>query len=195
MNKIPGFEDFAQKFQSVLDSPEWSAAQSDFNQCSRILTAGNGGNLAVCDHGAIDIARLTSKNACAPGSGILASSLINDVSHDMWVKNWLSISIRGLPQASIEETMLIGVSSSGYSKNICIALDHALEMGMKALLISAQKPHISGVYNTVVLDVNEYHTSEVLTLSLFYQMIHAAGFQCPTITESVKRSIVSDYSR
>ena len=194
MDMIPGFIDFANILQKVINSNIWGKVQSDFNSCSRILTVGNGGNLAVCDHGAIDIARLTNKSASAPGSGILASSLINDVSHDEWVKNWLSISLRGLSDQLISETMLIGVSSSGYSKNICKALDLALERGCKACLISAVESKVSGEYNTVVLGVNEYHTSEVLTLSLFYQLIHGSGFTCPSIEESAKRNKIDDYT-
>ena len=190
---IPGFNNFGKDFEKVINSGIWSEVQNDFNFCSRILTVGNGGNLAVCDHGSIDIARLTNKSASAPGSGILASSLINDTSHDDWVKNWLSISIRGMSDELISRTMLIGVSSSGYSKNICSALDLALEKGCKTCLISARKPKISGDYNTVILGVDEYHTSEVLTLSLFYQLIHAAGFKCPTISDSTKRNVIDDY--
>lgn len=195
MNLIPGFEEFAEKFKMVCGSAPWSRAQSDFNSSRTILTVGNGGNLAVCDHGAIDIARLTDKQAMAPGSGILASSLINDTSHELWVKNWLSICMRGMSPEAMRQTMLIGVSSSGVSKNICLALDHAAQHGMRTLLISAQQPKIIGEYNTVVLNVDEYHTSEVLTLSLIYQLIHGSGFACPTITESETRKIVSDYSR
>lgn len=191
---IPGFENFVRDFEQTINSNVWATIQNDFNYCSRILTVGNGGNLAVCDHGAIDIARLTNKSASAPGSGILASSLINDVSHDEWVKNWLSISLRGLSDDLISKTMLIGVSSSGDSKNICLALDFALEKGCKACLISARTPLISGNYNTVVLGVDEYHTSEVLTLSLFYQLIHGAGFNCPSITDSTKRNKIDDYT-
>lgn len=151
--------------------------------------------MAVCDHGAIDIARLTDKNASAPGSGILASSLINDATHDLWVKNWLAISMRSMTEQNKNETMLIGVSSSGYSKNICLALNLASENNMKTLLISAQEPKIKGNYNTIKLNVNEYHTSEVLTLSLFYQLIHEAGFACPTISDSNDRQLLSDYKR
>jgi len=191
---IPGFEDFASKFLGVLKTPEWHKAQNDFNSSKKIFTVGNGGNLAVCDHGAIDIARLTNKNATAPGSGILASSLINDVSHDLWVKNWLSISMRSMTEENKKESMIIGVSSSGYSKNICLALDHALQSGFKACLISAKEPKITGEYNTIILDVNEYHTSEVLTLSLFYQLIHGAGFKCPSISNSLDRNKIDDYS-
>ena len=194
-NIIPGFENFSEKFNNTLETSQWQKAQLDFNSSKNVLTVGNGGNLAVCDHGAIDIARLTNKNASAPGSGILASSLINDTSHDMWVRNWLSILMRSMTKRNKEETMLIGVSSSGYSKNICLALNLALENGMKALLISAKMPKIKGDYNTLILDVDEYHTSEVLTLSLFYQLIHGSGFHCPSITESTDRELRSDYKR
>jgi len=191
---IPGFDSFSKKFYSVIGGHAWQKAQQDFNKSVRILTVGNGGNLAVCDHGAIDIARLTDKQAIAPGSGILASSLINDASHDLWVRNWLSISLRGVPEEMRKLTMLIGVSSSGYSRNICSALDLADEQGLSTLLISAQQPQLKGNYNTVILDVDEYHSSEVLTLSLFYQLIHGAGFVCPTISVSSTRSASIDYS-
>ena len=194
VDPIAGFDNFTQKFLSILETPEWEQAQDDFNQSSLIYCVGNGGNLAVCDHGAIDISRLTNKQAVAPGSGILASSLINDASHELWVKNWLSICLRGVDESMYSRMMLIGVSSSGYSSNICKALDHARSQGLKALLISAQESKIKGDYNTVQLDVDEYHSSEVLTLTLFYQLIHGAGFKCPSISDSRQRNLVSDYS-
>ena len=70
----------------------------------------------------------------------------------------------------------------------------AIEKGCKACLISAKKPDIIGKYNTVILGVDQYHTSEVLTLSLFYQLIHGAGFKCPSISDSTKRDKIDDYS-
>ena len=146
---INGFEDFTDVFKNVCKSEEWSKCQEDFNFSDRIFTVGNGGNLAVCDHGAIDIARLTNKSAKAPGSGILASSLINDATHDLWVKNWLSIELRGFNQFTLDKSMVIGISSSGYSKNICTALDFASEKGLKSWLISANKPKIRGNFNVI----------------------------------------------
>ena len=194
-NIIPGFENFGEKFQSILKSKEWLKLEQDFILAKRIFLVGNGGNLAVCDHGAIDISRLTNKSATAPGSGILASSLINDTSHELWVKNWLQICLRGFDQDHISDSLLIGVSSSGYSKNICLALDYALSKSCKAALITATKPKFTGKYNSVLLDVEEYHTSEVLTLSLIYQLIHSAGFSCPNIDESSSSNDkVIDYS-
>ena len=111
---IIGFEEFSEKFNIVCNSDDWLRCQEDFNNSDRIFTVGNGGNLAVCDHGAIDIARLSDKSAKAPGSGILASSFINDATHDLWVKNWLSIEIRGFEESNSKKSMIIGISSSGY---------------------------------------------------------------------------------
>ena len=71
---IIGFDNFSEKFSTVVQSDSWKQAESDFSSSTRILAVGNGGNLAVCDHGAIDIARLTNKSASAPGSGILLFS-------------------------------------------------------------------------------------------------------------------------
>ena len=178
---IKGFDD---KFESVLNSSEWEKLQADFNYCNRVLIVGNGGNLAVADHAAIDIARLTNKSATAPGSGILASSLINDISHDDWVQKWVDISLRGLLRESLQKTLVIGISSAGNSKNICLALDYALTKGLKAALICASYPKIDGNYNKVSLMLDEYHTGEVLTLLLFYQLIHGSGFVCPSISKA-----------
>ena len=194
-NLINGFDNLSETFEKICNTDEWQRCQQDFNLSKRVFTVGNGGNLAVCDHGAIDIARLTDKSAKAPGSGILASSLINDSSHDLWVKNWLSIEIRGFEEINCKKSMIIGISSSGYSKNICTALDYAVEKGIKAWLISAKEPKIKGSYNVIELDVNEYHTSEVLALTLFYQLVHGAGFKCPSIQTSIRENICSDYSQ
>ena len=48
------------------------------------------------------------------------NQLINDVSHELWVKNWLSITTREYTNDQLSKIMIIGVSSSGYSKNICL---------------------------------------------------------------------------
>ena len=117
-NLINGFDNLSETFEKICNTDEWQRCQQDFNLSKRVFTVGNGGNLAVCDHGAIDIARLTDKSAKAPGSGILASSLINDSSHDLWVKNWLSIEIRGFEEINCKKSMIIGIVSLGFPVGI-----------------------------------------------------------------------------
>jgi len=182
---INGFED---RFDKTLKTKEWELLQLDFKNSKRVMIVGNGGNLAVADHAAIDVARLTNKAAFAPGSGILASSLIHETSHDEWVKNWVAISMRGIEKLLFSETVLIGISSSGISTNIKKALEFATSQGIKTALITGKKPKEELKTNTIILGVEEYHTGEVLTLMLFYQLIHGAGFECPSIEEGTINS-------
>ena len=57
--------------------------------------------------------------------------------------------MRSMTDQNKKESMLIGVSSSGYSKNIWLALNLAMQNGFKTLLISAQEPKIKGDFNSI----------------------------------------------
>ena len=63
------------------------------------------------------------------------------------------------------------------------ALDFAKDQNIKTALITGKSPSEKIRSNTIILDVNEYHTGEVLTLMFFYQLIHGAGFNCPNIQD------------
>ena len=73
-------ENIGQKFKDVVSSPEWIEFQEKFNNCDDIYVLGHGGNLAVADHTAVDITRLSNgqKNAMCPSSAVVATSYIND---------------------------------------------------------------------------------------------------------------------
>ena len=82
----------------AVETKQWSKAQEDFNKSNVIFIIGNGGNLAVADHGSVDITRLSNKLAIAPGSGILATSVIGDSCIDTWFYNWLDAHIKGMSE-------------------------------------------------------------------------------------------------
>ena len=86
------FENLGDLFIKVVQTPEWAALQEKFNSCNDIYVLGHGGNLAVADHAAVDMTRLSNgtKNAICPGSGVVATSYINDSSFEQWMVNWLS---------------------------------------------------------------------------------------------------------
>ena len=86
------FENIDEKFVEIVHSEEWQQLQKKFNEANDIYVLGHGGNLAVADHAAVDITRLSngSKNAMCPGSGVVATSLINDSSFEQWMVQWLS---------------------------------------------------------------------------------------------------------
>ena len=172
--------------ESVIESEEWLKAQNDFNKSKTIFIIGNGGNLAVADHGSVDITRLSKKLAIAPGSGIVATSVIGDTSIDTWFLNWLKAHIEVMSHEDRSKSMVIGVSSSGTASNICSCLSYAQSNSLNTLMISARnnvKQFHS--FNTVELGSDYYHTGEVLSLFLFYQLIHGSGSSCPSISGKV----------
>ena len=94
----------------------------------------------------------------------------------------------GNKRGIFSETLLIGISSSGISNNIKKALEFANVQKIRTALITGKSPSKKIKSNTIVLGVNEYHTGEVLTLMLFYQLIHGAGFTCPNIDNGTANS-------
>lgn len=172
-------ENIEKVFEKVVSSPEWGLLQSYFNKNKNIYLAGNGGNSAIADHGAIDITRHTDKNINCAGSAVLATSIINDVGYEKWTSQWLEFALRGRDSS---DCMFIGISASGTSKNLLDALDYCETNSICSALITAKPLETKRTYPTVVvLDVEYYHTAEVLSLMLMYQLIIGSGFDCPKI--------------
>jgi len=148
---------------------------------------GHGGNLGVADHASVDISRLSNgtKNAQAPGSGIVATSLINDSSFDDWMVHWLRQRTVSQTQEQLEKTFVLGISSSGTSKDIIRALEDAQSRGMQIAMITSYPipTKIEGL-TEVVLGAEYYHTAEVLTLLLTYELTHGSGKVCPPIFQN-----------
>ena len=187
MKDIVEFENFNHKFESIVRSSEWQVVEELFNSKKSIFMFGNGGNMGVTDHAAVDMSRLTDKNVLCPGSGITATSIIGDNSFDVWFKVWLEQRFR---TANLEDSLVIAFScstNSDSSKSIINALEYAVKMGVPAVLIAAvPKDDLNPKITFVNQDTIYYHTSEVLSLALTYQLIHAAGFQCPTISKKAR---------
>ena len=185
-NKLLPTESLDELLTNVLETPEWNKAQEDFNKSKIIFIVGNGGNLAVADHGSVDITRLSDKLAICPGSGILATSVIGDSCIDRWFYNWLNAHIKVISKEELTNCMAIGISSSGTASNINSCLELASNNGMKTLMISARNlKETSNNLNTIQLGTDYYHTGEVLSLMLFYQLIHGSGKECPSISKKL----------
>tara|TARA_R110000824_G_scaffold12307_10_gene54075 strand:- start:1819 stop:2409 length:591 start_codon:yes stop_codon:yes gene_type:complete len=178
------FDSIDGKFAEVLSTTSWRAIEEDFRRANTVFIIGNGGNLAIADHASVDVSRLTNKKALCPGSGILGSSLINDTTYNDWLDDWLTLQVRDMSEEQIKGSLVIGISSSGRSHNVIKALESHHTRGAKAALITALDTDDDiSVDNKVILDVEAYHTAEVLTLLLTYQLIKASGHECPLIRE------------
>ena len=181
------FENLDEKFVRIVNSSQWKELQEKFNNCPDIYVLGHGGNLAVADHAAVDITRLSNgtKNAMCPGSAVVATSLINDTSFDQWMVAWLQQRTSTRTKGQMKKSLVYGISSSGTSKDVIKALQWASDNGMETCLLTA-KPipgKIKGL-TQVLLGVDYYHTAECLSLLLQYQLTHGSGKECPPIGQN-----------
>ena len=177
-------ENMEQKFHKVVQSEEWNELQTKFNQATHIYVLGHGGNLGIADHAAVDITRLSNgtKNAQAPGSAIVATSLINDTNFDHWMHQWLKQLTTGMSLKEKKKCLILGISSSGTSRDLIKALQWGYSNDLMLGCITAQKlvediPKLS----EVIVGAEYYHTAEVLSLLLTYELTHGSGKICPPI--------------
>jgi|TARA_R110000782_G_scaffold78547_5_gene156642 phosphoheptose isomerase len=181
------FENIGDKFVQVVHTPEWEQLQEKYNQCNDIYVLGHGGNMAVADHAAVDMTRLSNgtKNAICPSSGVVATSYINDTSFEQWMVNWLISRTSTRTVSQMRKSLVLGISSSGNSVDILKALQWAETNGMQiAMITSKDIPMKIGHLTKVILGADYYHTAEVLTLLLTYQLTHGSGNVCPPIGQN-----------
>tara|TARA_B100001123_G_scaffold74689_3_gene84243 strand:+ start:47666 stop:48643 length:978 start_codon:yes stop_codon:yes gene_type:complete len=181
------FENLGERFVQVVNGSDWLELQEKFNKCDDIYVLGHGGNLAVADHAAVDITRLSNgqKNAICPSSGVVATSFINDTNFEQWMVNWLSCRTNTRTEAQMKKSLVLGISSSGASIDVLKALQWANDNGMEIGMISSKDLtyDISNL-TKVILGAEYYHTAEVLTLLLTYQLTHGSGKECPPIGQN-----------
>ena len=125
-----------------------------------------------------------------PGSGIVATSFINDVGFDQWMVSWLISRTSARTKAQMKRSLVLGISSSGKSRDIIEALQWGDDHGMEIAMITSL-PILENVNNLtqVILGANYYHTSEVLTLLLTYQLTHGSGSVCPPIGKNSPKDL------
>ena len=116
------------------------------------------------------------------------TSIQGDTSFNDWIQNWLEIRTRNL---NVEECLAIGLSCStnGASSDcLATALNWAAEQGIPSALWAAQ-PKEKGINPKVIQVIQHakyYHTSEILSLTMTYELIHGAGFICPSISKKAQ---------
>jgi len=186
------FENIEEKFEKTLTTKEWEKFVKDFNECDDIYIVANGGLWAVGNHAADDCTRLFAKagikkHISTMESQCLMTSIANDYGYNNLFLNWLDLA-KQTGKMDGKKVMIIALSCSGNSKNVISCLHWAENNGFKSALISGAKSQVvPEKVNEVNLDCKYFHTVEVLTLILFYDLIHACGAQCPSIKDEVVR--------
>ena len=181
-------ESMESKFRAIASSDEFQQLQKLYNEAKHVFFFGHGGNMSIAEHAAIDAARLTDKNVYAPGGGVIVTSIQGDTSFNDWIQNWVEIRTRNL---NFDECLAIGLSCStnGASSDcLATALNWAAEAGIPCALWAAQ-PKEKGINPKVIQIIQHakyYHTSEILSLTMTYELIHSAGFICPSISKKAQ---------
>ena len=177
-------ENIESLFYEVVNSDDWKELQEKFNNADDIYVLGHGGNLAVASHAAIDISRLSNgtKNAVCPDSATVVTSLINDTDFDHWMHQWLKMVTSTKTLEQKKRCLILGFSSSGTSRDLIKAFQWGYSNDIPIACITAKKlteriPKLT----EVVADCDYYHTIEVLSLLLQYELTHGSGKVCPPI--------------
>jgi len=180
------FENIEEKLNQTCNSEEWRSLVTKFLKAKKIYIIGNGGLHFTAAHAATDCTRLIANKTCYSfdTSGYI-TSCANDHGYENVFIRWLETSVI---EKEIDDSLVIGMSCSGNSKNITRCLSWANSKGFKTFMISGRKSkRLESRIEEIDLNCKFFHTVEVLCLILFYQMIHEMGFECPTILKEVQR--------
>ena len=181
-------ENYEFKLRKIIDTPEFESLQSSFNDSDFVFYFGHGGNMAIAEHAAIDASRLTDKDVQAPGGGVLATSIQGDTNFNDWFMHWLEMRTQYLDKS---KCCVVGLSCStigASSDAVLTALNWSSKVGIKSFLIAATEKYdsIDSEVTQIIQDAEYYHTSELLTLALTYELIQGSGHKCPTISKKTR---------
>tara|TARA_Y100000004_G_scaffold168394_1_gene201750 strand:- start:4412 stop:5011 length:600 start_codon:yes stop_codon:yes gene_type:complete len=184
MVDVVEFEGLFETFVESLETDEWKKLQDDFNESDNIYFVANGGGHAVATHANSDVSRLTNKKCFSMDNASYLTSVANDY-------GWNNIFIKFLSDYAVPKSnsMVIGFSGSGNSKNVVSALTYAHdEFGFKTCLLSGQPSIMKPDYiNELCWDNRFFHVHEILSMLTFYQLVHGSGNHCPTIKDELIR--------
>ena len=85
----------------------------------RVFIIGNGGSCAIAEHISTDLNKRCKVKALTLSNNSLLTALTNDYTQEHALVEWMKMNNFG------KTDFLVGISSSGLSKNILFALEHA----------------------------------------------------------------------
>jgi phosphoheptose isomerase len=180
------FENIESKLEQTFDSEEYASLGAKLNKAKRVFLIGNGGLHFVACHAATDMTRLIKGKSVQTFDSVgFITSNANDHPYDKLFIRWLETLCHDDDSG---ESLVIGMSCSGKSKNVLDCLVWANEQGMDTFMISGKS---AGVLPETIeeldLDCQYFHTVEVMSLMLFYDLIHVTGNRCPSINQEIRR--------
>ena len=180
------FESIEQKTHDIIDSEAYSELVESVKRARKIFLIGNGGLHYVASHMSTDLSRLIPDKTCYSFDNVgFITSNANDHGYEHIFERWLETT------AMVEdpsECLIVGMSCSGNSTNVINALHWGDDKGFSTHMMSGQKSKkLRENIKELVYNCEYFHTVEVMTMMLFYEMIHQTGNHCPSINQEKKR--------
>ena len=184
------FENIEEKCNVASESSEYGLLVDKMKKAKRIYLIGNGGLHYVASHMATDLSRLIPDKAVYSFDSVgFITSNANDHGYGQIFIRWLET------MASVEnpsECLIIGLSCSGNSGNVVDTLHWGEEKGYNTFMISGQPSEaLNSNVDELSFNCRYFHTVEVSTLMLFYDLIHRTGNHCPSIRQEKERLVDS----
>jgi phosphoheptose isomerase len=135
---------------------------------------------------ATDLSRLIpDKSIYSFDSVGFITSNANDHGFEHMFVRWLE-TVAGIETP--EDCLVVGMSCSGNSSNVINALHWSLEKGFDTFMISGQKSQkLEKTVDELSFECKYFHTVEVMSMMLFYDLIHHTGNRCPSISAEKDR--------
>jgi len=134
---------------------------ASFRQGGKLLLCGNGGSAADCQHTAAEFVNRLSKDFERPG--LPAISLTTDTSFMTAIANdygFDALFARQVETLGKSGDVLLGISTSGRSPNVVLALHAAKTKGMSTILLTGNNPDLGEVAD-IIIGVPSDHTQHI----------------------------------
>ena len=174
------FENIEQKCNEIINTQTYDELVKKIAKAKKIYLFGNGGLHYVASHMATDLTRLIPDKVVFSYDSVgFITSSANDYGFNELFVRWLETTS---VVDNKDDCLVIGMSCSGNSVNVVKALHWANENNYETFLISGQKSEIlENNISELTFNCEYFHTVEVLSMMIFYDMIHQTDNKCPSI--------------
>jgi len=186
MSLMIDFENIEARLVEKAATPEYQSLIDKVNKAKKIFLIGNGGLHYVASHMATDLSRLIPDKAVFSFDSVgFITSNANDHGYENLFARWLE-TVAGVEDPN--GVLVIGLSCSGNSSNVVNGLHWADENNFDTFMISGEtSDHLRDDIEELSLHCDYFHTVEVMTMMLFYDLIHRTGNHCPSIRQEKVR--------
>jgi len=177
---IIDFEDLEKRCNKAVESEAYALLTEKVEKAKKIFLLGNGGLHYVASHMATDLSRLIpDKTVYSFDSVGFITSNANDHGYEQLFVRWLDTTAL---VENPDDCLVVGLSCSGNSANVINAVHWADDQKFATFMISGQPSEAlrEGI-DELSCDCQFFHTTEVMMMMLFYEMIHRTGNTCPSI--------------